>query len=267
MVLQRLEGLSDREAVERFTFDTRWRYATGVGGYDGDGWDRFAHTVLDSTPLYDAAATMDTVTLIRPAVRGLFRVIGDDLVVGLRVVLTSGDDYASAAKPQIDWDDPVARDGLIDSRARDAFACLAVLDGTELNTEVAEAAGLFARVIGQDIEEGGIDQRDGSRRRRESRHTGRSDRGMAGWHLPQRSGDIGGSAGFVGADRLASYALTDSSGEAIPTDHWTPGRARFAHCGFLQESKPPSKMPGSRERRAHTIPVGDPCRSGRRAWP
>jgi len=46
MVLRRLDGLSDREAVERFTFDARWRYAPGVGGYDGDGWDRFAHTVL-----------------------------------------------------------------------------------------------------------------------------------------------------------------------------------------------------------------------------
>ncbi len=29
MVLQRLEGLSDREAVDRFCFDTRWRYAAG----------------------------------------------------------------------------------------------------------------------------------------------------------------------------------------------------------------------------------------------
>lgn len=34
MALQRLEGLSDREAVERYTFDSRWRYAAGVGGYD-----------------------------------------------------------------------------------------------------------------------------------------------------------------------------------------------------------------------------------------
>ena len=34
MVLQRLEGLSDREAVERYCFDNRWRYACGVGGYD-----------------------------------------------------------------------------------------------------------------------------------------------------------------------------------------------------------------------------------------
>ena len=107
MVLQRLEGLSDREAVDRFTFDARWRYAAGVGGWDGAGRVGFAHTVLvdmrerlrrsdrpdrvfevalaaarqaglvgrrrvlDSTPLYDAVATMDTITLIRSAIRGL----------------------------------------------------------------------------------------------------------------------------------------------------------------------------------------------------
>ena len=46
MVLQRLEGLSDREAVERFSFDSRWRYAAGVGGYDVGSWTSFSHTVL-----------------------------------------------------------------------------------------------------------------------------------------------------------------------------------------------------------------------------
>ena len=46
MVLQRLEGLSDREAVDRFTFDARWRYAAGVGGYGAGGRGGFAHTVL-----------------------------------------------------------------------------------------------------------------------------------------------------------------------------------------------------------------------------
>lgn len=189
MVLQRLEGLSDREAVERYTFDARWRYAAGVGGYDTAGWGRFAHTVLvdmrarldasdhprrifevtvqaasaaglvgakrvlDSTPLYDAVATMDTITLIRSALRGLLRVADGDLEAELRTVLTSGDDYASAAKPQIDWDDADDRDALIDSRARDAFACLAVLDGRELGIEVAEAAELLAKVVGQDLEE------------------------------------------------------------------------------------------------------------------
>jgi hypothetical protein len=33
MTLQRLDGLSDREAVDRYAFDARWRYAAGVGGY------------------------------------------------------------------------------------------------------------------------------------------------------------------------------------------------------------------------------------------
>jgi hypothetical protein len=46
MVLQRLEGLSDREAAERFAFDTRWRYAAGVGSYDTGGWTIFSHTVF-----------------------------------------------------------------------------------------------------------------------------------------------------------------------------------------------------------------------------
>jgi len=189
MVLQRLEGLSDREAVERYTFDARWRYAAGVGGYDCGGWGRFAHTVLvdmrarlgasgdpkrifrvskeaaaeaglvgarrvlDSTPLYDAVTTMDTITLIRSAIRGLLRVADDALEAELRAALGSGDDYGSSAKPHIDWDDAEARDTLIDSRARDAFACLAVLEGRQLGPEVGEAAELLATVVGQDLEQ------------------------------------------------------------------------------------------------------------------
>src|SRR5688500_14398773 len=45
MVLQRVEGLSDREAVERFAFDLRWKYAAGV---DID-YPSFVHTVLVNT--------------------------------------------------------------------------------------------------------------------------------------------------------------------------------------------------------------------------
>jgi Transposase DDE domain/Transposase domain (DUF772) len=191
MVLQRLDGLSDREAVERFTFDARWRYAAGVGGWDGAGRAGFAHTVLvdmrerlrrsdrpdrifevaltaartagligrrrvlDSTPLYDAVATMDTITLIRSAIRGLLGVADPALAASLRAVLDSGDDYASAAKPVIDWDDRTARDALVDSRARDGYALLAVLDGREdLPEPVAQAMRLLATVLGQDLEPG-----------------------------------------------------------------------------------------------------------------
>jgi hypothetical protein len=189
MVLQRLEGLSDREAVERYTFDARWRYAAGVGGYESGRWGRFAHTVLvdmrarldasddpkrifrvskeaaagaglvgakrvlDSTPLYDAVATMDTITLIRSAIRSLLRVADDELEAELRAVLGSGDDYASAAKPQIDWDDAEARDALIDSRAKDGLACVKVLEGRTLGAAVVEAMELLATVLGQDLEE------------------------------------------------------------------------------------------------------------------
>jgi Transposase DDE domain/Transposase domain (DUF772) len=190
MVLQRLEGLSDREAVDRFTFDARWRYAAGAGGWD-IGRAGFAHTVLvdmrerlrrsdrpdrifqvalaaadqagllgrrrvlDSTPLYDAVATMDTVTLIRSAIRGLLKAAGPDLLVSLRAVLSAGDDYTSAAKPAVDWDDKAARETLIDSRARDGYALLSVLAGREgLSESVTQAMRLLATVLGQDLETG-----------------------------------------------------------------------------------------------------------------
>src|ERR1700684_2644129 len=43
MVLQRMEGCSDREAADRFAFDARWKYA--AGGLDFD-YPAFVHTVL-----------------------------------------------------------------------------------------------------------------------------------------------------------------------------------------------------------------------------
>jgi transposase-like protein DUF772 len=46
MVLQRLEGCSDREAVERFTYDLRWKYAAGGLDFDYPG---FVHKVLVDT--------------------------------------------------------------------------------------------------------------------------------------------------------------------------------------------------------------------------
>jgi Transposase DDE domain len=67
-------------------------------------------------------------------------------------VLTSGDDYATAGKPPIDWDDVAAREVLIDSRARDGYALLRVLDCRRVAEPVAQAAALLATVLGQDLE-------------------------------------------------------------------------------------------------------------------
>jgi hypothetical protein len=97
---------------------------------------------------------MDTVTLIRSAIRGLFKVTDTELAAELRGVLKSGDDYESSAKPMIDWDDEGAREALIDSRAQDAYAALLVLDGRELDDTVTEASTLLATVVGQDLDVG-----------------------------------------------------------------------------------------------------------------
>src|SRR5260221_1216912 len=43
MVLQRIEGCSDREAADRFPFEARWKYAAGGLDFDYPG---FVHTVL-----------------------------------------------------------------------------------------------------------------------------------------------------------------------------------------------------------------------------
>lgn len=185
MVLQRIEGLSDREAVERFAFDARWKYAAGGLDFDYPG---FVHTVLvdmrarlarsdrpnrifevtlkaakaaglvgrrrvlDSTPLYDAVATMDTVTLIRSAIRGLLQVADGELEPRLRERLCRDDDYARAGKPVCDYDDAAARTALVDALARDAMALVAALDGCELAAEVNRAAQLLATVVGQDLD-------------------------------------------------------------------------------------------------------------------
>jgi ketosteroid isomerase-like protein len=187
MVLQRIEGCSDREAVERFTFDARWKYAAGGLQFDYPG---FVHTVLvdmrarlvasedperifnvtldvgkraglvgrrrvlDSTPIYDAVATMDTVTLVRSAICGLLAACDGELESRLRDVLSRDDEYRSAGKPVCDYDDPAARQELVDALAKDALALLVALEGIPLGEEVAKAATLLASVVGQDLEVG-----------------------------------------------------------------------------------------------------------------
>jgi hypothetical protein len=109
--------------------------------------------VLDSTALYDAVATQDTVTLIRSAIRGMLRVADAALAAELRSVLKRDDDYATAAKPVCDWEDKEAREALVDALARDGYAVLSMLDGRKLGQEQHQAAELLATVLGQDLED------------------------------------------------------------------------------------------------------------------
>jgi hypothetical protein len=190
MVLQRLEGLSDREAADRFAFDVRWRYAAGVAdAVAGEETASFAHTVLvdlrarlrrsqdpdrifrmtcqlarqvglvgvrrvlDSAPLEDAVTTQDTVTMLRGAIRGLLRACPPPLEAKVRGLLQRDDDDRAPGKPTCDWQDRAAREALVDALVRDAYRAHYALRGQWLDPRVAEAAALLATVTGQDIEE------------------------------------------------------------------------------------------------------------------
>jgi hypothetical protein len=114
--------------------------------------------VLDSTPLLDAVATQDTVIQVRAAIRKLLAVADSadpELAGAVRTALTRDDDYASLGKPPCDWDDPKAREALVDDASvRDANAALDACDGRELDGTLGGAAELLALVAGQDVEAG-----------------------------------------------------------------------------------------------------------------
>ena len=180
MVLQALEGCSDREAVERLRCDVRWKAAAGLG-IDDEGFDASVLTLwrqrlrasehperifdavrevaaecgalskrtrraLDSTVLYDAVATQDTVTMIGAQIRRARR------LAPRAAVLVLAHDYDSRAKPVCDWGDPDERAWLIDELVTDAQRVLDALAGSELSDEQAQAAALLAVVAGQDVE-------------------------------------------------------------------------------------------------------------------
>ena len=186
MVLQRFEGLSDSEAVDRLQFDLRYKWACGLA-YDAPSFDstllvdmrarlrRSAEPdriftrvldvakaanlvgkrrIVDSTALYDAVATQDTVTLVRSAIVGVLRVVDEPTAGALRKQLRRDDAYEVSGKPSCAWDDKKAREELVDALTRDAHAVLLALDGQALWPDVTRATTLLATVVGQDIEEG-----------------------------------------------------------------------------------------------------------------
>ena len=77
---------------------------------------------LDSTVLDDAVATQDTVTQLIAAVRRVARVVpGAAAVIAERC---TGHDYPEPGKPAIAWDDPEAREQLVDALVSDAHRLL-----------------------------------------------------------------------------------------------------------------------------------------------
>lgn len=180
MVLQALEGCSDREAVERLRCDVRWKAAAGLA-IDDEGFDpsvlvlwrmrlrasarperifeavrvvasecgvlaNKTRRVLDSTVLHDAVATQDTVTMISSQIRRVRKLVPAAAAAEL------GHGYDGRAKPACDWGDADERAWLIDDLVTDAEAVLGALEEADLDGEAAAAAELLATVAGQDVE-------------------------------------------------------------------------------------------------------------------
>jgi hypothetical protein len=194
MVLQVLHDYPGSEAAEAARCDLRWKAACGFpldhGGFDpstlvywrrrlarSDRPHRISEAVakviaetgvlkgrrrraVDSTILADAVATQDTITQLIAAIRRAGRVVPG--AAGQIAAVCTGHDYSCAGKPQIDWDDPQAKDTLVSALVNDANALLAVLKDRELDEQGACAVGLLALTAGQDVEPAqGSDGTDG----------------------------------------------------------------------------------------------------------
>jgi IS5 family transposase len=186
LVLQSLEGLSDRDTVQALRTDLRWKVAAGLA-LDDEGFHPTVLTLwrnklrvsdrperifdavrevitetgvlkgkvrraLDSTVLDDAVATQDTVTQLIAAIRRVRR-----LVPAVAALELAGHDYADAGKPRIAWDDDDARQQLVTALVVDAGTTLDALEGVVLDDEQTTAVGLLALVAGQDVEPGDSD--------------------------------------------------------------------------------------------------------------
>jgi IS5 family transposase len=189
MVLQELEGLSDRQASDALRLNIGWKVATGMA-LDHKGihhtvftyWRRRLNAserpkrineavrevidqtgvikgkqrrALDSTLFDDAVATQDTVTQLVSAIRKIRRLVPEAAAVEV-----AAHDYDASGKPVCAWDDPVAKQQLVSGLVSDALKVLAALEGQTLTEEQQDAQGLLALVAGQDVEP--VDEEQGS---------------------------------------------------------------------------------------------------------
>jgi len=182
MVLQALEGLSDRDAIHQLRTRIDWKVACGLA-LDEPGFDFTVLTywrtrlrkssrpqrifdavravveatgvlanktrrALDSTILDDAVATQDTVTQLISAMRKVRKAVPEAALVPLSTATDEG------GKPVIEWSDTSARDALVTGLVHDAEAVLAAAEQSPSAEIAAEVIGLLALIAGQDVEPG-----------------------------------------------------------------------------------------------------------------
>jgi transposase len=191
LLLQYRTGVSDEQAMECIAWDLRWKVALGLA-VDHRGWhptsltkfrarlllhelervalertlelaeelgmlDGPVEQIIDSTPMLGAAATQDTVRLVRHGVRKLLDAVGAvDERAGARLDRALEFDYdRPAEKPDCRWRERAERERMLTRVAEDAERALRAIeqaDGLLDDDGVADAQRLLRELIGQDFE-------------------------------------------------------------------------------------------------------------------
>lgn len=191
LLLEYRTGCSDEQAMESIAWDLRWKIALGLAvdhrGFHATTLTKFRARVLlhgkervalentlvlaeelgmlsgpveqiiDSTPMLGAAATQDTVRLVRHGVRKLLdAVMAVDEAAGGELDRALEFDYARPAdKPDCRWREKAERERMLTRVAEDAERALAAVehsDGLFEDEQVGEAHRLLRELIGQDFD-------------------------------------------------------------------------------------------------------------------
>jgi hypothetical protein len=191
LLLQHRTGVGDEQAMECVAWDLRWKVALGLA-VDHQGWhptsltkfrarlllhekdglalentlrlagelgmlDGTAEQIIDSTPMLGAAATQDTVRLVRHGVRKLIDAVsaadedaGQVLDAGLEF------DYARPGeKPDCRWREKAERERMLTRVAQDAERALVAVKRSEglFDDDAVKAThDLLRELIGQDFD-------------------------------------------------------------------------------------------------------------------
>jgi Transposase DDE domain/Transposase domain (DUF772) len=274
LLLQHRTGASDEQAMECVAWDLRWKVALGLP-VDHQGWhptsltkfrarlllhkkeglalenslrlaeelgmlEGTAEQIIDSTPMLGAAATQDTVRLVRHGVRKLIdAVMAADEDAGER--LDDGLEFDSekpSEKPDCRWREKPERERMLTRVAEDAERALEAVEQADglLDDEAVKAAyDLLRELIGQDFD---IDQ-DGVPRL----HRGTcSDRIISTVDVEMRHGRKSSQSRFDGYK--LSVAASTGSEPLITAVHVASGGAQDGpQAKHVIDSQPAEQRP------------------------
>jgi len=275
LLLQYRTGCSDEQAMECVAWDLRWKVALGLP-VDHEGWhptsltrfrarlllhrlervalertlelaeelgmlDGPVEQIIDSTPMLGAAATQDTVRLVRHGVRKLLDAVAatDEDAAG-RLDHGLEFDYARPGeKPDCRWREKAERERMLTRVAEDAERALKAIERAPelLGEEAVEAAHrLLRELIGQDFD---IDDDGVPRLHRGTRH----DRIISTVDTEMRHGRKSSQTRFDGY-KLSAAATNTSEPLITAVDVAPAGDSDGPQAKHLVDAQPEHRRPG-----------------------